>query len=412
MSAIAGQGRHEDGRRLALSYATLKRGTLWLLAACSGFALIEPSPYELVFLLVLFVFALTGIRFSQKLIPLALLLLVYNLGGAFSLIPFMDEPPSVRFTAVSVYLMVTCIVVAAIMAEDPLGRLETIQRGWLFAAWCAGLAGILGYFNVGGLGGIFALHGRASGTFKDPNVLGPFLVFPIVVLLQAVLIGRLGLLRGMALMSVPLLALFLSFSRGAWGNLVVTSLMMTGLTFLTAPNSRQRTRIVLLALVALVAAIAALMIALSFETIRSVFEVRASLEQPYDQGVTGRFGSQLRSISLLLDHPNGLGPLRFRWHFPEDPHNVYVNAFASYGWLGGFGYLALIAATCLAGWTLVLRRTPWQAPAIAIWSALFVTILQGIQIDTDHWRHFYLLLGLIWGLAALRPDHPPRARGG
>jgi Ni,Fe-hydrogenase I large subunit len=31
---------------------------------------------------------------------------------------------------------------------------------------------------------------------------------------------------------------------------------------------------------------------------------------------------------------------------------------------------------------------------------LFVTILQGVQIDTDHWRHFYLMLGLVWGLAA------------
>ena len=31
------------------------------------------------------------------------------------------------------------------------------------------------------------------------------------------------------------------------------------------------------------------------------------------------------------------------------------------------------------------------------------TILQGFQIDSDHWRHLYMLLGLIWGLAALGP---------
>ena len=408
MSAVAEHAPREGGRRLAISYAALKRGTLWLLAASSGFALIEPSPYEFVFLLVLFVFALTGIRFSQKLIPLTLLLLVYNLGGVFSLIPFMDEAPSVRFTAVSVYLMVTCVVLAAIMAEDPLGRLATIQRGWLFAAWCAGLAGLLGHFDVAGLGSVFALYGRSSGTFKDPNVLGPYLVFPIVVLLQGILIGRVGMVRGLALMSVPLLALFLSFSRGAWGNLVASALLMAGLTFLTAPNAGRRARIVLLALAALFALVVALMIALSFENIRTIFEVRASLDQPYDQGVTGRFGSQIRSIPLLLEAPNGLGPLRFRWYFPEDPHNVYINAFASYGWLGGIGYLALVVVTCHAGWLLVFRRTPWQAPAIAIWSVLFVTILQGIQIDTDHWRHFYLLLGLLWGLAVLPANHPPR----
>jgi len=27
-------------------------------------------------------------------------------------------------------------------------------------------------------------------------------------------------------------------------------------------------------------------------------------------------------------------------------------------------------------------------------------ILEGFVIDTDHWRHFFLLLGMIWGLAA------------
>ncbi len=29
-----------------------------------------------------------------------------------------------------------------------------------------------------------------------------------------------------------------------------------------------------------------------------------------------------------------------------------------------------------------------------------VLSLQGIIIDTDHWRHFFLLLGLIWGFIA------------
>ncbi len=414
MSALADRSGPEPTRRggLRISYATLKRGVLWLLTACSGLALIEPSPYEVVFLLAVFVFALTGIRFSQKLLPLALLLLLYNIGGTFSLIPWMDDAAAVRFTAVSVYLMITAVFLAGIMAEDPLGRLETLRRGYLFAAWGAGLAGILGYFDIGGLGSVFTLYGRASGTFKDPNVLGPFLVLPIVYLLQYVLIGRLGLMRGLLLMSVPLVALFLTFSRGAWGNLVGAALLMVALTFLTAPSAARRARIVGFSLLALGAVCVALLFALSFENIRSVFEVRASLVQDYDGGVTGRFGNQLRAIPLLLDEPNGFGPLRFRWLFPEDPHNVYINAFASYGWLGGFSWLALMAATCLVGWRLVFQRTPRQTHAIALWSVLFVTILQGMQIDTDHWRHMYLMLGLVWGLAALpaAPRTAPQPR--
>ena len=56
---------------------------------------------------------------------------------------------------------------------------------------------------------------------------------------------------------------------------------------------------------------------------------------------------------------------------------------------------AAAAALLHAGWRVVFRRTPWQGHAIVLWSVLFVTILQGFQIDTDHWRHFYLMLGLI-----------------
>lgn len=402
MSALADRTGSIPARRGPLiAHASIQRGALWLLGASSGLALIEPSPYEFVFLLVVFAFLLTGIKLSQKLLPLIVLLLLYNLGGVFSLIPWMDEAPSVRFTAVSVYLMITSIVVAAIMAEDAASRIETLRKGWTIAAWYAATAGILGYFDVAGLGSIFSYASRASGTFKDPNVLGPFLVLPIAFTLQHVLTGRTSLLRGLLVMSVPLLALFLTFSRGAWGHLVVSLMLMTALTFLASGSARQRGRIVGLSLLALGFAVVALLVALSFESIRSVFEIRASLEQSYDLGVTGRFGSQLRSIPLLLDAPNGFGPLRFRFIFPEDPHNVYINAFASYGWLGGFAWLALTAATLHAGWRLVFRRSPLQMQAIAIWSVLFVTILQGVQIDTDHWRHFYLLIGLVWGLSAV-----------
>jgi O-antigen ligase len=412
LSAFADSAGDDAGRRrgLAISHAALKRGALWLLTASSWIALIEPSPYEIAFVLVLLVFALTGIRFSQKLLPLAVMLLLFNIGGTISLVPWMQDPDSVRFIAVSIYLMITAIFLAAIMADDALGRLETLLKGYLIAVWCAGIAAILGYFDIAGLGETFTLYGRASGTFKDPNVLGPFLVLPIVFVLQHILTGRYGLMRGMLVISVPLAALFLTFSRGAWGNLVASVLLMVIVTFLTSHSAARRARIVMLTLLSLLLMVGALMVALSFEDIRTVFEVRASLDQSYDQGVTGRFGSQMRSIPLLLDDPNGFGPLRFRWLFnQQDPHNVYINAFASYGWLGGCAWLGLMVATCYVGWRLVFQTAPTQNHAIAIWSVLFITILQGVQIDTDHWRHVYLMLGLIWGLAALpRPTSPAR----
>ena len=57
------------------------------------------------------------------------------------------------------------------------------------------------------------------------------------------------------------------------------------------------------------------------------------------------------------------------------------------------------------GWKTVVARLSVQPYAVAIWSTLFVEILQGFQIDTDHWRHFWLMLGLIWGLFGLVQAH-------
>ena len=141
-------------------------------------------------------------------------------------------------------------------------------------------------------------------------------------------------------------------------------------------------------------------VALSIPAVHDIFLMRASLSQEYDLGETGRFGSQLRSLPMLLDRPFGFGPLQYRNFFPEDPHETYVNAFASYGWLGGLSFLALTATTIYVGWRLVLTRSPCQNEAIAVWSCLFVQMAQGFQIDTDHWRHLFLLFGALYGLAA------------
>ena len=57
--------------------------------------------------------------------------------------------------------------------------------------------------------------------------------------------------------------------------------------------------------------------------------------------------------------------------------------------------------------------TPWQPLSIVVWSVTFMTTLQCFQIDVDHWRHFFLLIGLTWGLFAasqayIRSGHHPR----
>lgn len=389
----------------------IEYGSLWLLSFSGAIALIEPSPYDAVFPLAALVFLWRGLVLHRSILVLAALLAALNIGGLFSLMPFFDEARSVTFVVISTYLALSSIVFAIIMMENSVERLEAVKRGYTWAGVVASLAGLLGYFDVAGLGSVFSLYDRASGTFKDPNVLGVFVILPLVFVAQDLVLRRGSFLRNVGLFGIILFGgVFLSFSRGAWGHAAASILLMLALMFVSTSRAPVRRRIVVIGVVGAVALAGALAAALTVEAVRSMVETRASLQQSYDLGETGRFGNQLRSIEKLLDHPNGFGPLRFRFHFPEDPHNVYVNAFASYGWLGGISYAMLALVTIVVGWKTVVRPGPVQPYAIAIWSVLFIQILQGFQIDTDHWRHWYLMLGLTWGLFAVtQPGRRPIA---
>ncbi len=117
----------------------------------------------------------------------------------------------------------------------------------------------------------------------------------------------------------------------------------------------------------------------------------------------------------MLDFPNGMGPYQFGVVHGTQQHNVYLQAFLVYGWLGGVTYLVLLGTTLMVGLRALPIRTPWQPYLICAYATFIGEVLEGFVIDTDHWRHFYLLLGMIWGLAAATfhdrrgaPAPPPR----
>jgi O-Antigen ligase len=405
LSASLASADFADAPRRTVSARALRNAAVWLLFFSGFLVFIEPAPFEVAFGLVAIVFFLTGLKISLLFLPLIVLLLFYNIGGGLSLMPVLDETRAIWFVTISVYMAVMAIIIACIFSEDTERRLEMMKRGYTLAAVIASVAGIMGYFDVAGTFDLFTRYGRAMGTFKDPNVFSTFLVLPFVCLVQGYFLGthRRPVLSGVALLIITA-GLFLSFSRGAWGVAAGAVMLCLLLSFVTASSATTRLRIVAMAVAGAGLFALLLVIALQFEAVSATFEVRASLNQDYDQGETGRFGNQRRAIPLLLDLPNGFGPTLFRDIFPEDPHNTFLNAFSSYGWLGGISYLTLIAITMLVGWTLVFKKTPWQSDTIAVWSSFFFLMLQGLQIDTDHWRHFYVQLGLTWGLmlASLR----------
>jgi len=390
-----------DVRFMGVTLAQARAILVWLMFASSFYVAVEPAPSDLLFFVVLACFLGSGLTLSAVLVPLILFLLLYNLGGFFSFLQVADDQKSRMFVITSFYMAFSAIFFAFYVAHDPLRRMAIIRNALIIAAVIASFLGVLGYFNVAGLGSAFSLYWRAVGTFKDPNVFATYLLFPGVMLVQGFLLGtHRHKFISMIGLFIVLAALFLAFSRGAWISFLVSTAMMVALTFILTPAARTRSRIILISIFGAIGLAVLLAMLLSVEGVRDLFLDRFTLVKDYDSGEKGRFGNQLNSIHLLLEQPFGFGPLYFHKIFGQDPHNVYINAFASYGWLGGISYFLLMISTIMIGFKTVLMRTPWQNWAIVVFCPLVATIFQGVQIDTDHWRHFYWMLGMMWGLFA------------
>ena len=395
-----------------VTYATLVNLSLVVCVACGAVALIEPSPYDFASVVLIGLWFGGGFAVSRTLLPFLGLIFLYNFGGFLALVPHLDEPDPRLFMLQSLYLAVTAVFFALFFGQNTVRRAELCLRAYTFSAVVAAALGIAGYFNLGGSQELFTMYGRASGTFKDPNVLGSYLILGALYLIQKLILGR---------TRHPLLALggllvitggvFLSFSRGSWGAFLAASLMTVLFSYLGNRDPAVRRRIVLMTALAASLALVGLVFLLSVDSIRDVFLTRASGLQDYDEGPTGRFGNQMRSLPMLLDQLNGFGPLRFRLIFDLDPHNSYINSFASYGWLGGASFFLLVGLTTVVGFRSALARSPFAAMAHVFWPALFVSLMQEFQTDIDHWRHVYLMFGAVWGVDAARIKWSERQRG-
>ncbi|WP_315833066.1 O-antigen ligase family protein [Bradyrhizobium prioriisuperbiae] len=389
----------------------MQRGLMWLAGVSGGVVIIEPSPYELVIVSALAFFALTGLRMGAAFLPLLFLLFLVNMGYTICAAYLMDQTRIVNWILTSWYLTVSALFFAMVFAEDTLGRIKFLQYGLMLAALIASLAAVTGYFHlIPGHPEAFTLYNRAAGTFKDPNVLGAFLILPGLFALQSVVSDPFGkAARNAILFGLISLAVLLSFSRAAWGQLVFTSAMLLFLTYVTSPSPSQRARLIILAVIGVAVAAFAIAVLLSFDSIGNLFKERASFEQSYDSGRFGRFGRYVLGFQMALDLPLGIGPLQFTKFFPEDTHNSYLNAFMSGGWIAGICFPALMFTTVILGFRHVFIRVPWQRWYLAVFTAFLGSVGESFIIDIDHWRHFWMMLGIMWGMFAAAWQHvaPP-----
>lgn len=385
---------------------------LWLLGFSGGFVMIEPAPYELIALLAMVAFVATGLTVRPAHLPLFFGLLLVDIGIAIGALPVLGEEGILVWTFVSYFLSLTTLLVACVMAEDSERRFDALMAGWIWSAVAVGLIGILAYFHAIPSADSFLLYGRAKSTFKDPNVFGPFLVMPgVVVLARLTFEGRLRQIGATLVLIVLAGGLFLSFSRGAWAHFAFSVALFMVLSYLTRPTTGERMRVVVFTLLACCAVALVVAALLSVPQIDRLFEERAELLQSYDSGRFGRFGRHILGALLMLDNPLGIGPLQFSKYFPEDPHNSFLAAFAAGGWLAGTAFAAVVFTTLAVGLAAVFVPSPVQSRLIMTYATFVGVVGESYIIDVLHWRHYFLLVGMVWGLSIASRSRRRRPQG-
>ncbi|MEQ1613905.1 MAG: O-antigen ligase family protein, partial [Hyphomicrobiaceae bacterium] len=304
-------------------------------------------------------------------------------------------------SGISVYLYLATFVFAAFVARKPVGHSRLVLHAYQWAACVAALAGLAGYFSLfPGAGELFTKFGRATGTFKDPNVYGPFLIPALLYALHQCLTRPLHRIAVPAAMVLLLgFGVLLSFSRGAWFNLAIAVMIYGYCSFICAPTHRQRLKMVALGFAGAALLAGGLIAITQSDAVGRLLEERAQLSQSYDEGPEGRFGGHEKAKRLIIDNPFGIGAGTFTEVFHhEDVHNVYLSMFLNAGWLGGLIFILMCALTTLYGLRHAFKRTASQSLFLIAYAAFVGNVVEGFVIDIDHWRHFYLLMALVWGL--------------
>lgn len=374
---------------------------VWLTFFLNAIVIKEPAPCDLFMMIFVVIMPLFGM---VRILPLHALFLacwaIIIAGGFIAAGTHEFYYVSVKHMVISLYLAVFSVALAAFVSKAPEQNLKVIWNGYVCGAIIAALAGIVGYFNLfPGAFELFTKFQRASGTFKDPNVLGPYLVPAFLYCLHILLTRnfRDGLIAT-ALMGLFLFAILMSFSRGAWMLFAFSSAFYICFFFFTARDNRQRVKTITLCLLSLIAFIGIIAVALQSPKVQALWSERASLNQSYDVGDQGRFVGHKKAAKIISENPIGIGALYFGYFYHHElPHNLYLSMFLSTGWIGGALFLFLTGATLYFGAKIMLRESQWMHYHGIAYCTFVGLAVESYIIDSDHWRLLYILMGLIWG---------------
>lgn len=372
----------------------------FLVLVSSGIVLFEPAPTDLLFLVLVGVVVLTrsSLRFAGIGLAVVTGLALFGYGNGLSMMAADRTGHCMRYLAITGYMVAIFVVFAGLIGRFGPRFAHSALRAFCVAALVTAIVGILARFRAIPQPELFFLDEsglRIRSTFKDANVLGPFLVAGTVLVLNDYLTKRRSLLSASLFGVAYVVTILFAFSRGAFLHLAI-SLAIYGAVCLFIIRSPQISRRLLAGAVAVGgAAILALSYALAFSGLEDFLQDRLAV-QSYD---SERFRMQELTLHVAANNPLGIGP--GEWdssRFENDPHNVFLRVLAENGLVGVIGWLIWCGACLARAMAGVMRRgaeAPTYAACLAILGGVFA---ESLFIDSLHWRHMFFIAAVPVGL--------------
>lgn len=361
------------------------------------FVMVEPAPTDLLMAVVIARAFLDG-RAPMALVhskTILFLLLWVWLNVVQSAI-WAARSEAVRFGFITIYLAIVAGVIPVIAHTE-------ISYSWIrklflasiminsvilvvsFAAQLLGLSAVLPdtlFFGT-----------RAKGFFKDPNVAGPFSVVGFLYYASRIT-TKMASRRDYASLLLHATAVLASFSRGAVLNAVV-GLVVVGVWAL---RSRPRWFMI-------TASAAAITLLVAAPNVVGLILERTGQERftqinEYD---LGRVLAWQAGIYAATRSPLGVGPAGYeaatfdlQGGARTAAHETYLRVLVENGWIG-LALLIGLVASGLRKSIHVLRKGCGRLKQDGLWllGSLSGIIAEGLVVDTLHWRHLWIVLGLV-----------------
>ncbi|OCA85950.1 hypothetical protein A8F94_13970 [Bacillus sp. FJAT-27225] len=363
---------------------------LFLFAFSTGFQLYDPSPYEIMFCLMIFLLLVKRIPFNRNMLnnTLFFMLVLFILFGTFSIFFAKDFQNAVSWHMITVYLVLSAIFLVCIIKNKK--QMALFLKGYVFGAIANSLFGMIAYLIGKSQNG----GSRLEAFFQDPNIFSPYIVIAILLVIEDSLSPKLFKSTFFKVFSIVLMlgALILAMSRAGWINFGF-AIALYGVIKLLKGQLKPSFLITIIAIPFSVLVSVPYLFPDLTGQFMGLLKERTTL-QSYD---TERFDANLFTINVAENHPFGIGPGEITSIYYMDTHNTYLRLFAEYGWVASLSLLMvfLLLACILFKDTLLHDRKDFNLSLVLLCS-LAGNLVNILVVDALHWRHFWVLIALCY----------------